>query len=60
MLETQLFILEVAFLNGNLDEEIYLECLNGMIHFSDKCLLLIKAFYGQFKQPEKASKNLFP
>jgi Reverse transcriptase (RNA-dependent DNA polymerase) len=37
---------EAAFLNGDLEEEIYMDCPNGMTHFRDECLYLQKAIYG--------------
>jgi Reverse transcriptase (RNA-dependent DNA polymerase) len=37
---------EVAFLNGDLEEEIYMECPRGMEHEEGECLLLLKALYG--------------
>jgi Reverse transcriptase (RNA-dependent DNA polymerase) len=37
---------EVAFLNGDLEEEIYMECPGGMEHGEGECLLLLKALYG--------------
>jgi Reverse transcriptase (RNA-dependent DNA polymerase) len=37
---------EVAFLNGDLEEEIYMKCPRGMEHEEGECLLLLKALYG--------------
>jgi Reverse transcriptase (RNA-dependent DNA polymerase) len=37
---------EVAFLNGDLDEEIYMECPKGLEHEEEECLILLKALYG--------------
>ena len=34
---------EVAFLNGDLEEEIYMECPKGMDHEEGECLLLLKS-----------------
>ena len=45
-LEGLIFDVETAFLNGDLDEEIYMDCPNGMEHDIDECLLLLKATYG--------------
>jgi len=36
---------ESAFLYGDLDEEIYMDLLDGMMGFKDECLLLLKAIY---------------
>ncbi len=37
---------ESAFPYVNLDEEIYMDLLEGMMGFDKKCLLLLKAIYG--------------
>jgi Reverse transcriptase (RNA-dependent DNA polymerase) len=36
---------EVAFLNGDLDEEIYMECPKRMENEEGECLILLKALY---------------
>jgi hypothetical protein len=41
-----------AFLHGDLEEEIYMECPEGMEHKPDECLLLNKTIYG-LKQPSR-------
>jgi Reverse transcriptase (RNA-dependent DNA polymerase) len=35
-----------AFLHGNLDEEIFMNCPDGLIHLDDEILLLLKSLYG--------------
>ena len=45
-MEGLIFDVETAFLNGDLDEEIYMDCPKGMEHEIDECLLLLKATYG--------------
>jgi hypothetical protein len=45
-LDSQIMDVEVAFLNGDLEEEIYMDCPKGMVHFKSECLLLEKALYG--------------
>ena len=45
-LEGLIFDVETAFLNGDLDEEIYMDCPKGMEHEVEECLLLLKATYG--------------
>jgi hypothetical protein len=35
-----------AFLNGELEEEIYMDCPDGMEHRANECLLLEKTIYG--------------
>ncbi len=37
---------ETAFLHRDLEEEIYMNLLDGMEGSNDKCLLLLKALYG--------------
>ena len=37
---------ETAFLHGDLDEEIYMECPKGLPHYKDEVLLLKKSLYG--------------
>ena len=41
-----IFDVETAFLLGDLDEEIYMDCPKGMDHEDDECLLLKKTIYG--------------
>jgi len=45
-LDAILIDIDTAFLYGNLKEEIYMDLLEGMTSFDDKCLLLLKALYG--------------
>jgi Reverse transcriptase (RNA-dependent DNA polymerase) len=48
-LKARLTDVEVAFLHGNLDEEIYMNCPPGLEHEPDECVLLLKALYGLFQ-----------
>jgi hypothetical protein len=41
-----IFDVETAFLMGDLEERIYMDCPKGMSHEPDECLLLIKTIYG--------------
>jgi hypothetical protein len=41
-----MFDVEVAFLHGKLNEEIFMDCPKGMDARPDECLLLIKTLYG--------------
>ena len=41
-----IFYVETAFLHGDLKEQIYMDCPEGMEHKEDECLLLIKSIYG--------------
>ena len=45
-LDACIFDIETAFLNGDLEEEIYKDCPEGMEHEDDECLLLLKTIYG--------------
>ncbi len=46
MLRALLLDIEVAFLNGDLEEEIYMECPKGIDAKADEALLLLKSMYG--------------
>jgi Reverse transcriptase (RNA-dependent DNA polymerase) len=45
-LTAKILDVEVAFLNGDLDETIYMECPDGVKHDNDEVLLLNKSMYG--------------
>jgi len=45
-LRSLIFDVETAFLAGDLEELIYMDCPEGMEHEDDECLLLIKTIYG--------------
>lgn len=45
-LDSIILDVEAAFLNGDLDEEIYMECPKGMNSKQDEVLLLRKSLYG--------------
>jgi hypothetical protein len=45
-LESKIVDVESAFLNSKLEEEMYMDCPDGMEHDADDCLLLLKAIYG--------------
>ena len=45
-LKSKIVDVESAFLNGDLEEEIYMDCPDGMKHSPEDCLLLLKAIYG--------------
>jgi len=44
-LQTKIIDVETAFLYGNLEEEIYMECPDGMNGNDDECLLLLQSIY---------------
>ena len=41
-----IFDIDVAFLNGDLEEEIFMDCPKGLEHEEDECLLLKWTIYG--------------
>ena len=41
-----IFDIDVAFLNGDLEEEIFMDCPKGLEHEEDECLLLQGTIYG--------------
>jgi hypothetical protein len=45
-LESVIFDIETAFLYGDLEELIFMDCPDGMEHEDDECLLLGKTIYG--------------
>ena len=45
-LSSVLFDVETAFLLGNLEEELYMDCPEGMDHEDDECLQLLQTIYG--------------
>jgi hypothetical protein len=45
-LDSMTFDVETAFLLGDLDEEIYMQCPPGMDATDDECLLLLQSIYG--------------
>ena len=45
-LDTKIVDVETAFLWGDLEEKIYMNCPEGMPHFDDECLLLLQTIYG--------------
>jgi Reverse transcriptase (RNA-dependent DNA polymerase) len=44
-LKARLADVEIAFLHGDLDEEIYMNYFPGLEHQPDECVLLLKALY---------------
>jgi hypothetical protein len=45
-LHSIVFDIEVAFLNGDLEHEMFMDCPAGMDHADNECLLLQKTIYG--------------
>jgi hypothetical protein len=57
-LDTIVFDIEVAFLNGELEHEIFMECPDGLEHTSDEVLLLLKTIYGLRQSAMQFAKKL--
>jgi hypothetical protein len=45
-LDALIFDAMTAFLNGDLEEEMFMDCPEGLEHDEDECLLLLKTIYG--------------
>jgi hypothetical protein len=45
-LDAVIFDVETAFLHGELNEKIYMDCPHGMENDGEECLLLLKTIYG--------------
>lgn len=47
------FNVNVAFLNGKLEEEMHMDCPKGLCHEKDECLLLKKTIYGLIQSAQQ-------
>ena len=56
-LDALIFDVTPAFLTGNLEEEIYMECPEGMPHEEDEVLLLLKTIYGLVQASRQYNKK---
>ena len=56
-LEALIFDVTTAFLTGDLEEEIYMECPDGMEHDDDEVLLLLKTIYGLVQASRQYNKK---
>jgi Reverse transcriptase (RNA-dependent DNA polymerase) len=56
-LDTLIFDVVTAFLTGNLEEEIYMECPKGLEHEDDEILQLLKAIYGLVQASRQYNKK---
>ena len=56
-LEGLIFDVTTAFLTGELEEEIYMECPEGMEHEDDEVLLLNKTIYGLVQASRQYNKK---
>jgi Reverse transcriptase (RNA-dependent DNA polymerase) len=52
-----LFDVVTAFLTGNLEEEMYMECPEGLEHEDDEILQLLKAIYGSVQASRQYNKK---
>lgn len=57
-LKSILLDIETAFLHGDLDEEIYMECPDGLECEADEILMLLKALYGLIQAARAFYKRL--
>ena len=57
-LRSKIVDVETAFLNGDLDQEIYMDCPKGLDHNPDDCLVLKKALYGLVQSARQFFKKL--
>ena len=57
-LKATLIDIETAFLHGELEEEIYMECPDGMDKGFNECLLLRKTIYGLVQAARAFNKKL--
>ena len=56
-LDSLIFDVITAFLTGDLEEEIYMECPEGMAHNPDEVLLLQKTIYGLVQASRQYNKR---
>jgi Reverse transcriptase (RNA-dependent DNA polymerase) len=56
-LDALIFDVVTAFLTGNLEEEIYMECPKGLEHEDDEILQLLKAIYGLVQASRQYNKK---
>ena len=58
MLSGKIADVETAFLNGSLEEEIFMDCPPGMDHEEDECLLLLQCIYGLVQSARQYHKKI--
>jgi hypothetical protein len=58
-LKSKIVDLESAFLNDNPEEEIYMDCQDGMEHAPADCLLLLKQFTVWLSRLDNSFKSLY-
>jgi hypothetical protein len=57
-LSSKIVDVETAFLHGDLEEEIYMDCPEGLDHDGSECLLLLKTIYGLVQSARQFFKKL--
>ena len=57
-LKSKIIDVEVAFLNGDLEEEIYMTLPSGVTGALDECVLLLKSLYGLVQSARQFFKKL--
>jgi hypothetical protein len=57
-LTSKIIDVETAFLHGDLEEEIYMDCPDGLAHENDECLLLLQTIYGLVQSARQFFKKL--
>jgi hypothetical protein len=57
-LKSKIIDVETAFLHGDLDEEIFMDCPQGFEHKETDCLLLKKSLYGLVQSARQFFKKL--
>ncbi len=57
-LSAKIVDIETAFLHGDLEEEIYMECPEGLEHDDDECVLLQKTIYGLVQAARQFYKKI--
>jgi hypothetical protein len=57
-LQSKIVDVETAYLHGDLEEEIYMDCPEGPEHDKSECLLLYKTIYGLVQSARQFFKEL--
>jgi Reverse transcriptase (RNA-dependent DNA polymerase) len=57
-LNSKIIDVETAFIHGELDHEIYMDCLKGLDHKPADCLVLKKSLYGLVQSARQFFKKL--
>jgi hypothetical protein len=57
-LKTKIIDFEAAFLHGNLEQEIYMDCPEGLESKPDECVLLNQTIYGLVQSAQQFFRKL--